>query len=78
LAPMRIDRLSLQIPGVSEAKGRELGLLLADKLAAAGGLPAIGDMPRLRIDVIADPLSSPDQLIDRIVAEVMAQLRRVP
>jgi len=75
---MRIDRLSLQIPGVSEAKGRELGLLLADKLAAAGGLPAIGDMPRLRVDLIADPLSSPDQLIERIVAEVMAQLRRVP
>ncbi len=75
---MRIDRLSIQIPGVSEAKGREHGLLLADKLAAAGGLPAIGDMPRLRIDVTADPLSNPDQLIDRIVAEVMAQLRRVP
>ena len=78
MAPMRIDRLSIQIPGVSEAKGRELGLLLVDKLASAGGLPAIGDMPRLRVDVIADPLSSPDQLIDRIVAEVMAQLRRVP
>ena len=75
---MRIDRLSLQIPGVSEAKGRELGLLLVDKLAAAGGLPAIGDMPRLRVDLIADPLSKPEQLIDRIVAEVMAQLRRVP
>jgi hypothetical protein len=75
---MRIDRLSIQIPGVSEAKGRELGLLLVDKLASAGGLPAIGDMPRLRIDLIAHPLSNPDQLIDRIVAEVMAQLRRVP
>ena len=75
---MQIDRLSLEIPGVSESQRAASLDCCSPTSSPRQEVPAIGDMPRLRIDLIADPLSNPDQLIDRIVAEVMAQLRRVP
>jgi hypothetical protein len=75
---IHIDRLAIQIPGLSNEEGRQLGLRMAAALAAAGGIPAAGDIPALHLDVEADMSAGLPRLADRIVIELLRQLRREP
>jgi hypothetical protein len=45
---IEIDRLAIEIPGVSAGRGRDLAVAVAAALAAAGGMPGAGDIPNLR------------------------------
>ncbi len=49
---LRIDRLRIDAPGLSADEGRRLGQLVAAGLGAAG-LPALADIPFLRLDIAA-------------------------
>jgi hypothetical protein len=46
---VRIDRLKLRIPGVSEAGLRRIATRVAEGLSAAGGLPQAVEIPHLRV-----------------------------
>jgi hypothetical protein len=75
---IHIDRLVLQVPGLAEDEGRQLALQVAAGLAAAGGLPEAGDIPALQLEVVADPRAGLPHLADRIVADMLRQLRHTP
>ena len=75
---LNIDRMRLVMPGLSEDDGRRLALRLAALLANAGGLPAAGDIPTLRLDVTGDPREGVPHLAGRIIGELLRQLQRVP
>jgi hypothetical protein len=75
---LTIDRLTLTLPGMSPAAGRELALLVAAGLAAAGALPQSGAIPRLRVTLSAGTPATPETLARRIVAETLLALARTP
>ncbi len=64
---LRIDRLRIHAPGLSAEQGRRLGHLVAAGLGAAG-LPALADIPFLRLDIAAPLGTDLPTLAGRIVA----------
>jgi hypothetical protein len=74
---VQIDRLTLQVPGLSAADGQRLALRVAEELGA-GGAGAGRDIPALRIDLTAGAGTGVDELARQVVAEVWRQLGRVP
>lgn len=83
MAPLHIDRLSVELHGDAAEKGdggksaaKDLAMELVTRLAAAGGLPAAGDFPVIRIDVPMAPNERRSDVTARIVAEALRQLRR--
>ena len=74
---LSIDRLTLQVPWLSESGGRRLALRVAEGLGdvALGGAR---DIPALRLELTADPGSDVDQLTRQIVSEILRQIRRQP
>jgi len=73
---MRIDRLIVHAPGLSEAEGRQLALQIGAQLAEAGSLPAAGDIPRLVVSAPVTRHRGVPDLARRIVDEAIQQLRR--
>jgi len=73
---LTIDRLTLSLPGMSPAQGRQVARLVAAGLAAAGTLPQSGDIPRLRVSLSAGERPNPESLARRIVAETLLALAR--
>jgi hypothetical protein len=72
-----IDRLVLQAPGLSEAEGRKLGVLVARGLGALGAIGGGREIPELRLDLQAAPTEGVDKLARHIVAEVARQIARI-
>ena len=64
---LRIDRLRIHAPGLSAEQGRRLGHLVAAGLGAAR-LPALADIPFLRLDIAAPTGADLPTLAARIVA----------
>jgi hypothetical protein len=73
-----IDRLILQVSGLSETEGRRLALLVADGLGALSAAGGGRDVPSLRLDLAVPPGSGTDELARRIVDELMRQVRQLP
>jgi hypothetical protein len=71
-----IERLTLELPGATEAEGRRVAIDIVAALGAVGGLPATGDYPGLRIIVPAIAGERPGDLTTRIVAAALRELRR--
>ena len=84
MAPLHIDRLSMELHGDTggigaagkEIAAKELAVELVTRLAAAGALPAAGNVPVIRVDVPTAPNERPSDVTARIVAEALRQLRR--
>jgi hypothetical protein len=75
MANFDIDRLTLDLPGATEEEGRRIALDIVVALGAAGGLPATGDYPSLRVAVPAIAGERPEELAARIVAAALRELR---
>ena len=60
---LHVDRLTLDLPALSEADGRRLAWLLAECLAAADVPGGSQDADRLRLSLVADPGESVQALI---------------
>jgi hypothetical protein len=75
---VRIDRLTLQVPGMTPAEGRRLALQVAAGIATARSAGGGRDIPALRLDLTAAPGAGVDVLAEQIVAEVLRQVRRLP
>jgi hypothetical protein len=74
---IQIDRLTIQVSGVTEVEGRRLALQIANGLGAA----SVGgghDIPSLRLDLVAGPNMGPDELVRHVVAELVRQVARLP
>jgi hypothetical protein len=84
MAPLHIDRLSVELDGDTagtsvagkEIAAKELAMELVTRLAVAGGLPAAGDVPVVRVNVRMAPNERQSNVTARIVAEALRQLRR--
>jgi hypothetical protein len=77
MSEVRIDRLSLQVPGLTPAEGRRLALLVAGEIAKAGAVGTPGEIPALRLELTAATGAGVPTLAEQIVAEVLRQLRRL-
>jgi hypothetical protein len=75
---MQIDRMKVEIPGVSAEAGRRIALLVAAGLAEAGAMPATGDIPALSIELVADHRVDASELARRIVAATLRHLQLSP
>jgi hypothetical protein len=78
MSEVRIDRLSLQVPGLSPAEGQRLALRVANGIATAGAGGGGRDIPDVRLDLTAAPGAGVDALAEQIVAEVLRQVRWLP
>lgn len=72
---MKIDRLTLTLPGLSPTAAAQVAQLVAAGLAAASGLPQSGDIPRLTVTLKARTEALED-MARRIVAETLRALGR--
>jgi hypothetical protein len=73
---LAIDRLILDVPGLSESDGRRLARQVADGLGSArlgGGL----DIPTMHLDLRPGRGDGVDELARQIVAEFARQIRSV-
>jgi hypothetical protein len=76
---IRIDHLALELSGISESQGRHLAMRITEGLAAADIPPGVAAAQgAIRVDLPAGSSASLDALPERIVAEVLRQLRRSP
>jgi hypothetical protein len=78
MGDIRIDRLALQVPGLTAADGWRLALRVAEGLATARAAGGGSDVPVLRLDLTAAAGAGVDELAEQIVAEMLRQLRRLP
>ena len=78
MSDIQIDRLTLQVPGLSPADGRRLALQIAEGLGAAGTTLSARDIPALRIDLTAGPKTGVDELARQVIAEILRQVQRQP
>jgi hypothetical protein len=78
MSAFMIDRLILQVPGLSESDGRRLALQVAQGLGTAGSVGGGRDIPVVHLDLKAKPNTGVDELARQIVAELLQQLRRLP
>ncbi len=75
---VRIDRLKLNIPGVSEGGLRRIASAVVEKLSAAGGLPQAVEIARLSVTVAAGARRDEDSLARLIVEAALRDLGRSP
>ena len=73
---VKIDRMMLDIPGVSEAGARRIAVMVAEALGAAGGLPQAVAAPRLVITIAPDAPRDERSLAHLIVAATLRDLAR--
>jgi hypothetical protein len=78
MSDVQIDRLTLQVRGLSEADGRRLALRIAEGLGAGAAAGGGRDIPSLRLDLVARPSAGPDELARQVVAELVRQMQRLP
>lgn len=74
-----VDKLSLQLSGLSEAEGRKLARLLAEDLAMVT-LPAgcSADTESVQVNIAPAPGVPMKTLSELIVADLLRQLDRTP
>ncbi len=78
MSEVRIDRLILQVPGLTPAEGKRLALQVAAGIATARAAGGGRDIPALRLDLTAAPGGSVDALAEQLVAEIRRQIQRLP
>jgi hypothetical protein len=71
-----IDRMTIEIPGVSAAMARHIALMVAASLGETGALPAAGDLVSVQVEIAASAGAPPSELVRRIVAATLRQVRR--
>ena len=75
MTEVQIDRLILQVPGLSVADGRRLAQQVADGLGRlTGGL----NVAALRLDLRGAAGAGVDELAQQIVAALLREVRRLP
>ena len=73
-----IDRLTLQVVGLSEEEGSRLALRVAERLLAADATMPSGYMQKLRISIPAGSGEDVESLSCRIVSGLVDSFGRLP
>jgi hypothetical protein len=74
-----IDRLALQIPGISEEDARELAAAIGQNLAKVDYPPGVRDLPTLRIDLSPEGAGSDRALMaEQIASQIVMQIKQLP
>jgi hypothetical protein len=73
---VKIDRVVLDIQGVSEAGARRIALMVAEGLGASGGLPQAVAAPKLSVAIPWDAARDEGSLARLIVAATLRDLAR--
>ena len=73
---LHVDRLTLDVPALSEAEGRRLAVLVAERLASADVPDGPATAQRLSLSLAADPGDPLPILAERIVRELLFALAR--
>jgi hypothetical protein len=73
---LEVDRMVLEVSGVSAEAARRIALETAARLAEAGALPQAGDIPALRVELAAAQVPAPDALAQHVIGAALRQLRR--
>jgi hypothetical protein len=71
-----IDRMTMELTGVSESQARRLAMGIAEGLAAAGLSNMASDVPAMRIDLTASSGIDSDKLAQQVISEILGQLGR--
>jgi hypothetical protein len=71
-----IDRLTLELSGVSEFQARRLAIGITEGLPVAGLSNMARDVPAMRIDLTASTGMDSDKLAQQVISEILGQLRR--
>ncbi len=73
----RIDRITLKLSGMTEAEGRSLGVLIARGLGDADLAPiGAAQLDHVLVKAVRSKGDDLPGLSRRVVAEILAQLRR--
>jgi hypothetical protein len=75
---LQVDRMVLEVSGVSAEAARRIALETATLLAEAGALPQAGDIPALRVELAAARVPAPDALAQHVIGAALRQLRGTP
>ena len=75
---LSIDRLILNVPGLSESDGRRLAEQVADGLGSLRFVGGGRDIPTLNLDLQPGRGESLDELARQIVNEFARQVRQLP
>ncbi len=75
-ADVKIDRMVLDIPGVSEAGARRIALMVAERLGASGGLPQAAAAPLIAITIPPNAARDEGLLARLIAAATLRDLAR--
>lgn len=73
---LRIDRLALQLSGVSEWEGRRIAEMIAEGMRVAAPPQGGRRVDRLGLDLTGRPGEGLEELSGRIVRALLAQLER--
>ncbi len=71
-----IDRMTMELTGVSESQARRLAMGITAGLAAAGLSNMASDVPAMRINLTASTGIDSDKLAEQVISEILRQLRR--
>ena len=69
-ADVHVDRLVLDLPGLSQAEARELAAMVGEGLSSAGPIR----LDRLSIQIERSPGEPTNRLAARIVAQLLRQI----
>ncbi|MBV6425961.1 MAG: hypothetical protein KIPDCIKN_00452 [Haliscomenobacter sp.] len=73
---IQIDEMILRLPGISEEEGRQLGLDVAQRLAAnAPDYPEDQHLGALNLQLSLSPSLSREQISDAIASQILGQLQ---
>jgi hypothetical protein len=78
VAALFIDRLTLQVPGLSATDGRRLALQVARGLGAARVSGGARALPAVRLDITAATGAGVDELARQVVAAVLERVAGLP
>jgi hypothetical protein len=79
MSGISIDRLALQIPGISEEEARELAAAIGQNLAQVDYPPGVRNLPMLRIDLSPEWAGSDRALMaEQITSEILMQINQLP
>jgi hypothetical protein len=73
-----IDSMILQLPAMPEFDAKRLALEITHRLADAKLSGAAGEIPKLRVEAPASAVKDPSELAERIVAQMLREIRQAP
>jgi hypothetical protein len=73
-----IDRMTMELTGVSESQARRLAMGITEGLAAADVSNVSNDVRTMRVSLTASAGTGADKLAEQVISEILQELKRLP